>query len=65
MAGTSFLAQASMPRQVRLTEARPSFSGRTVAQATCLHFEREVISLRREEARLSENSQGPLFLIKD
>jgi len=58
VAGTGFLAQASMPR---LGETSPSFFARTVAQATRLHFERGMISLRREGARLSKNPQEPLF----
>jgi len=61
VAGTGFLVQASMPRLGETNKGSPKFSARTVAQATCLHFEREVILLRREGARLSENSQGPLF----
>ena len=47
--------------QARLIEARPSFYVQIVAQATGFHFERGVISPRREWTRLSENPQGPLF----
>jgi len=47
--------------QARLTEARPGFCVQTVAHATSFHFERSVISPRREWTRVSENPQGPLF----
>jgi len=58
---TVFLAQASVLRPSETSRGSPKLSARTVAQATRLHFERGVISFRREGARLSENPQEPLF----
>ncbi|QCD82484.1 hypothetical protein DEO72_LG2g2823 [Vigna unguiculata] len=55
MMGTGFLAQASMSRPGETNKGSSKIFVRTVAQTTRLHFERGVISLRREGAHLSEN----------
>jgi len=59
---TGFLAQASLPLLGEINRGSPRLFHMSCRSGDQLCFERESVSLKRGESRLSENAQKSLFL---
>jgi len=59
---TDFLTQASLPHLGEINRGSPRLFHASGRSGDRLSFERESVSLRRGESRLSKNVQEPLFL---